>query len=49
METSIVTDRDGNPVKANDPNYRRYLDDAYTRRKSELRGLLDRSTNLYGR
>lgn len=49
METSIVTDRDGNPVKANDPNYRRYLDDAYTRRKSELRGLLDRSTNLYDR
>jgi hypothetical protein len=49
METSIVTDRDGNPVQANDPNYRRYLDDAYTRRKSELRGLLDRSTTLYGR
>jgi len=49
METSIVTDREGNPVKANDPNYSRYLDDAYLRRKSELRGLLDRSTNLYGR
>ena len=49
METSIVTDREGNPVKANDPNYGRYLDDAHLRRKSELRGLLNRSTNLYGR
>ena len=49
MQTSIVTDDQGNPVKADDPNYRRYLDNAYSRRQSELRGLLDRGTNLYGR
>lgn len=49
METSIVTDDEGNPVKANDPDYRRYLDGAYQRRQNELRGLLDRSFNLYGR
>ena len=49
METSIVTDEEGNPVKANDPNYRRHLDAAYQRRRGELRGLLDRGTTLYGR
>ena len=49
METSIVTDDAGQPVKANDPNYRRHLDATYQRRQSELRGLLDRGTNLYGR
>lgn len=49
METSIVTDEAGQPVKANDPNYRRHLDATYQRRQSELRGLLDRGTTLYGR
>ena len=49
METSIVTDEQGNPVKANDPDYRRHLDATYQRRQSELRGLLDRGTTLYGR
>jgi hypothetical protein len=49
METSIVTDEDGNPVKANDPNYRRHLEATYQRRQNELRGLLDRGTNLNGR
>jgi hypothetical protein len=49
METSIVTDEQGKPVKANDPNYRKYLDDTYQRRQGELRGLLDRGTTLYDR
>jgi hypothetical protein len=49
METSIVTDESGAPVKANDPNYRKHLDATYQRRQSELRGLLDRGTTLYGR
>jgi hypothetical protein len=49
METSIVTDESGNPVKANDPNYRRHLEATYQRRQNELRGLLDRGTNLNGR
>jgi hypothetical protein len=49
METSIVTDEQGKPVKANDPNYRKYLDDTYQRRQGELRGLLNRGTTLYGR
>jgi hypothetical protein len=49
METSIVTDEDGNPVRADDAEYRRHLDAAYLRRQSELRGLLDRGTNLNSR
>jgi hypothetical protein len=49
METSIVTDPRGNPVPANDPNYRRHLDATYRRRENVLRGILDRRTNLYGR
>lgn len=49
METSIVTDEAGNPVKANDPEYRRHLEATYQRRQNELRGLLDRGTTLYGR
>jgi hypothetical protein len=49
METSIVKDEQGQPVKASDPNYRQRLDDTYTRRQSELRGLLDRGTTLYSR
>ena len=49
METSIVTDDAGQPVKANDPDYRRHLDATYQRRENELRGLLDRSTTIYGR
>ena len=49
MESSIVTDAHGAPVRADDPEYRRHLDAAYRRRQNELRGLLDRGSNLYGR
>ena len=49
MESSIVTDAQGAPVRADDPEYRSHLDAAYRRRQNELRGLLDRGSNLYGR
>jgi hypothetical protein len=49
METSIVTDGQGAPVRANDPAYQTRLDEAYRHRQNELRRLLDRSTTLYGR
>jgi len=49
MQTSIVTDEQGNPVRANDPEYRRHLDATYRRRENVLRGILDRGSTLYGR
>jgi hypothetical protein len=49
QETSIVTDDEGQPVPANDPNYRRHLERTYGQRKTELRSLLDRGTQVYGR
>jgi len=36
-------------VPANDPNYRRHLERTYGQRKTELRSLLDRGTQVYGR
>jgi hypothetical protein len=49
METSIVTDESGRPVRADDPEYRRHLDATYHRRENVLRGILDRGSTLYGR
>jgi len=49
MQSSIVTDSQGSPVRADDPEYPSHLEATYRRRQNELRGLLDRGSNLYGR
>ena len=44
----MIKDEDGNPARADHPNYERYKAQAYVDQQNRLRQIVDRGTKLYG-